>query len=197
MSTAARLLPWVAVLVLGAGCQFRLGGSTSPENEADRLRKADVELRAEIGRLQKRLAASEMENEILRRKAAGTEGPVATAVVATSIELDGFSGLYDTDRDAKADTARLYVRTLDAEGRMLPVTGRALVQLLQGDKIVATREFDPKAFAAAYRSNFTGTHFTLEVPVPAGSDALLARVVVEDLVTGQRLRAEKALSARK
>ena len=110
------------------------------------------------------------------------------------IELDSYTGPLDTDRDGRPDAVRLYMVSLDAQGRFVPTVGTLKVTLTTarpGAEAVtlATQTYEPKVYNAAYRSGITGAHYTVTLPipldkVPEGTQTLTLRVGLTDALTG-------------
>lgn len=209
MNPRPPILAAVILALAQAGCSaptFHVGGQTTAEAESGRLRAADAKLREELAAVKARLAASETEAAALRRSPGGAKPAEGVVIpMATSLELGGLSGPVNTDKNASInaeakglfDTLRLYARPYDQEHRLIPVTGRAMAQIVAStagdkpEKVLASKSWDLKAFGAAWRDNLAGTHYALEMPLPKDLPAAWrVRVVVEDLSTGNRLRAE-------
>lgn len=187
-------------LVVGAGCQR---GPRNFANENDRLRRVNAELRDEVQRLSTRVET--LQEEVQRyRRAEQAELPEGVEPPQfRRVEIGGYSGGVSVGGGVGGDgdnAVRLYLRTLDAEGRFVPTAARAEVTLAvipagREAQTVATATFGAEQFNQAYRSGFTGTHYTLIVPVdparvPAGTEQLTARVTVTDLITGRRETAQ-------
>jgi len=190
----------VAVFCIGCSGTARIGGSTPTDEVIDELRVENDELREEVAALQERIALRLAEIEALEQK----RGPVAPASAVDGAEaprlaalrFDRYSGAVDTDGDAVDDLIRVYVRPFDQDGRFLPVAGRAVLQAVviepgREPAELASRTFTPAEFKAAYRSSFTGTHYTLELPLPADLDPSLTAVTLKltftDAATGVTL----------
>ena len=97
------------------------------------------------------------------------------------------------DQDGAIETIRLYVTTLDQKDRLIPVVGLAVVQVISIEpglppSVLAEKTFDPIEFDDAYRSGFTGTHYTLEIPLsePLSKDMtqLTISIALTDGATG-------------
>ncbi len=182
-------------------------GHAPAESESHRLRAEDAKLRAEMDAVKARLAASETEAAALRRRADGA--PLEPGVVppmAVTLEFDDLTGPVNTAPNASIhaeakglfNILRIYAVAYDQEHRLIPVAGRALVQVVvpaaggKPERVLASQHWDMKAFAAAWRDNLTGTCYALEMPLPKELPAAWTlRAVVEDLATGNRLHAEE------
>jgi len=127
-----------------------------------------------------------------RGRSATTRGastqPLLMEPTLSQIKLGGYSGVIDTNDDGRDDTVRLYVTTLDQEGRLLPVVAKATVQVVnipqEGEpQRLASRSYSSKQFNDAYRSSFTGDHYTLETELPDSLPQKLEDVTVKVTVT--------------
>src|SRR5690606_12922015 len=116
----------VAALLL-VGCAH--GGF---ENENDRLRAVNLRLQRELDRVQQQLDLRTDELAAVRQQLETEPMPVegARPPQLSRIELDRYSGAVDVDGDGRDDVVRAYVRPLDGQGRFLPVSGKAVVQLV-------------------------------------------------------------------
>ncbi len=193
-----------------AGCvrEARLGGSRPTDQVIRELREENRELRREVEQLQANIERRLEHIEALEQQLAQTGGTSSAEQLArqprfTSVRFDRYSGFLDTNRDGVDDTLRLYVLTLDQEGRFLPVSATAVVQVAavrpgQEPVVLLERTFDVDAFAAAYRTGFLGTHYTLELSLaeaklPADLDSAVVSVEVKDVATGVTLRRQATM----
>jgi hypothetical protein len=179
-----------ATLLLIAGC-----GPKNFENENDKLRRANMELKREIEQMRDKLDRQSGRIQTLQSRLAGPSQtqPLRDAPTLSQIKLGRYSGSIDNDGDGTDDTVRLYVRTLDQRGRMLPVAAKAKIQVVhipeEGEpRRLASKNYNGKAFDEAYRSSFTGEHYTLEVKlpdsVPETVDEVTVKVTLEHLSSG-------------
>lgn len=180
------------------GCiKGRIGGTMEADAVINELRQSNLDLQRQVQELQKtledRLAHIDTLNQQLKgaQPVAGTDVPRAVA-----ISFDRFSGAVDTDGDQRDDLLRLYVKPHDQRGRLIPVAGVASIQVVairprQEPVQVARLEVDAAQWEQAYRSGITGTHYTLELPLPrplpAKVSELTVQVVVTDGATGAEL----------
>ncbi|MEX2673624.1 MAG: hypothetical protein WD294_16110 [Phycisphaeraceae bacterium] len=179
------------------GC---MRGPRNFENENDRLRRVNLELRDTVAELQQRTTSLERALEIERNRPDAANLPEGVQPpMVTGIQLGRFSGGIDTDGDGTDDAVRLYLNTLDARNRFLPAVGTAQVTVAAvppGEEAVtvATAEFDADEFEQAYRSGIAGTHYTLVVPVtqsvPENVERVTVRVRFNDLLTGAQHETE-------
>ena len=188
----------VAVL---PGC---IGGPKNFENENDRLRRENLDLRRQVTRLEESLQLRESELTAQRQRASDGVQPVegATPPQLAAIRLDRYTAAVDTDGDGADDTVRAYVRPVDGRGRLLVVAARATVQVVavregQPPRTIAERSFSPDEWDAAYRSGFAGTHYTLELPLPTPlPDGAIGpatiHVTVTDAATGTQHTEQRA-----
>lgn len=186
-----------ACLALGlavSGCRL---GAQDFTNENDRLRRENLHLSTKVEKLEKQVQLSRSQTRALEARIdRGTEvSGVALSDIpqVVAIEMSRFSGAVDTDSDGRDDVIRLYVRPVDHLGRFLPAIGPAVVQAvtIQPDEqpqILAQRKLTPKQFEASYRTGLTGTHFTLELPLPADwpdeIDQVTVKLTFTDAATG-------------
>ena len=192
-----RLLPLLAaVMVLAVGCQR---GPRNFENENDRLRAEVMKLQQQRDELQATLDRRLGELESLRQELdtgaatqpmRGAEPPTLSA-----LKMGRYSGGVDTDDDGIDEIIRVYLRPIDQKGRLLPVAGRANVKAVAipetGDpRLLAERKYDPEAFENAWRSGFTGEHYTLQLQLPDDLPAELEQVTVRVTFTQARTGVE-------
>jgi len=201
---AASLLASLTVL---PGCiSGRIGGSTELDQVIDELRQDNLALRRQVTELEQTLADRQAYIEVLNQQLKGSQ-PVEGAQVpkAVGIEFDRFSGVVDTNGDQAADVLRVYVRPRDQKGRFLPVAGAASVQVVsirsgQDPLTIASANYSAQQWEEAYRSGVTGTHYTLELPLPEkmpkGVRDLTVLVVLTDGATGAELSHQAVMSLR-
>ncbi len=187
-----RVIPvWlVLVLCVVAGCSR---GPRNFVNDNDRLRADNLELNRTVEQLQETLARRDSELEALRqRDEAAAPMPGVTPPSLAQLKLDRYSGPVDTDGDGADDVIRLYLKPMDQHGRVIPIEGAAkltMVLLADGAEPATLLEttYDPAAMRAAYRSGFTGVHYTLELPLgeglPAGESSVALRLTFTDAGT--------------
>ncbi|MEM9252691.1 MAG: hypothetical protein AAGB29_10115 [Planctomycetota bacterium] len=201
---AAGLL--LALLALPA-CKATIG----PADKDDDVREENLELRDRVADLEEKLElrtaqiASMRQAEENRANAAAV--PEAEPLVLTKLDLGDYSGLIDTDGDGKPNLARAYARPRDQRGRFTPVAGEALLQVFglpasdgptaQPVKL-AERVYAPAEWDDAYRTGFTGTHYTVEADLdPARLDGLsgaVIRVVLTQAESGIRVQDQASRS---
>ncbi|MFW6060151.1 MAG: hypothetical protein ACODAQ_08210 [Phycisphaeraceae bacterium] len=203
---AALLLSVSALLVVVVGC--RIGEPRNFSNENDRLRRANLELQREVEQLQDQLQQRLAQIETLQQRAeAETPAPMpgAETPMLSDLAFGRYSGGLDPDDDGVDEQLRLYLKPLDQKGRVLPVAGRARVQAIaipaEGEpQVIAERTYEPPAFDDAWRSTFTGRHYTLELDLPddlpADLNEITARVTFTQADTGADFTAQKAFRIR-
>lgn len=180
--------------LVSVGCSARVGGDgQSLTQHNDELRRDNLELRQQIEETQTQLGLLESELRVYRDDAAAGQAiPGVTPPVFTGLTLGRYSGPVDTDGDGRDDELRLYVKPTDQRGRTLVLPGRAKVQLLRlggaSPEVVADPAWDPAAWDDAYRSGFTGSHYSLVVPLsaelPEDLDQLTVLVELTDAARG-------------
>lgn len=192
-------------LIIAAACLALTGcnaGRVSEENS--RLRRENMALSGQVEASKSQVERLRGQIQALQAKV-DTPGPALPDVqasdlpVVTKITFGKYSGVMDTDGDGADDVVRVYVHTLDQHGRFLPAVGRAIVQVVTIEPDAAPRQlaravFEPKQFTAAYRSGFTGTHYTLEAKLdpPLAKDAgdVTIKVTFTDAATGAAFMAQ-------
>src|SRR5699024_1694681 len=94
-------------------------------NENDKLRTQNLHLKQKIEQLKNDLQLQKGRADTLKKKLhpAPVNMPQAQIPVMSRIELSRFSGI--TENHDGQPIVRLYVRTLDQKGRMMPVAGKA------------------------------------------------------------------------
>jgi hypothetical protein len=153
------------LLLVAPGCGSS-GKRASVEN--DRLRADNLQLQREIEQLHGTVKAKADQLQALESSTTPPADPGAQIPQVTFVKFGRYCTAIDENGDEHDDLIRLYVITLD---QSKPVK-------------LATRTFDAKAFDAAYRSNITGIHYTLDIPLPKG-DAIkdVTQVTVSLLLT--------------
>lgn len=179
-------------------------GPKNFENDNDLLRAERLELQREVARLQEQVELREAQLAAAHQQLDGDTHPVegARPPQLAKLKLDRYTSAVDTDRDGRDDLVRVYLRTLDGRGRFLPVAGRATLQVVnirEGEEplVLAERTYPPGEFEETYRSTVTGTHYTLEVPLPDNlpddiEDAA-AKVTFTEGVTGAEFTEQTAV----
>ena len=184
-SVRLRAAACACAALLALGCR-----TGSFENENDDLRRRNMELAEQVAELQDRIELRENEIDALEQQLHdGTkpmEGVASPRLVA--VRLGRYSGPLDTDGDGVDDQVRVYVQTLDQQSRFMPVAGRASLQIAhvqpeQEPKLIAERVYESADLDAAYRTGLTGTHYTLETPLPQPLPAGVGQITVTVFVT--------------
>ena len=180
-------------MVLG-GCGL---GHRNFTNENDKLRADKLHLQNQVTKLQRELELSRDANRNLQARLHPhpTTMPTAQIPQLATLQIGRGSGVLVNNHRM----LRIYLKTLDAQGRFLPVAGRATVKVVAiPDKgkpvLVAEKTFEPKAFNAAYRATFMGTHYSLDVAlpkrIPGDVDRVTVKVIFQQALTGVKLKAE-------
>lgn len=213
------LLGPMALLLVAAGCS---GQPRNFLNDNDRLRAENLELRDRARRLEEALALREAQVAQMTPHGASPRGATAapggtgpaTAPAAglagadvprlVGLKLDDRSGLvpHAGATQPREHVLRLYVRTLDQQGRFLPVAGAASAQAVvirpgQPPLVLGEASLGPKALDRAYRSGMTGTHYTIEIPLsapPEGIASVAVRLSLTDAATGATVAADRAFA---
>lgn len=194
-----RTFALILLLCFSAACGRSTPGPVSREN--DRLRRENLELSRQVESLRTAIERRDAELlEIERSQGRGTTVQGAQPLRLTGLEFSRYSGPIDTDGDGVDDIVRIYLKPLDQHDRVMSVAGEARLQLAVIDgpdaRVVAEKRYAPADFDAAFRSGFTGTHFTLEVDLPANLDAVVAKLIFTDAATGLTLTEQQAWPVR-
>jgi len=204
MRTRLRLIPQAVALFLAAACLLPAcsRGPRNFTNENDRLRAQNLELERSVAQLEDALARREGELDALRQQQEDARPlPGVTPPTLAQLKLDRYSGPVDTDEDGVDDLVRVYVKPLDQDGRVIPVVGVATLTLVaitdDAEPVqLAQQRFDADAVRGAYRSGLAGTHYTLELALPAdasaGPSTLAVRLTFIDAATGAEHRVSAA-----
>ncbi|GAB4194228.1 MAG: hypothetical protein Kow00105_08410 [Phycisphaeraceae bacterium] len=154
-------------------------------NENDRLREENLKLARQVEELNKQLELRLGEIESLRAEAARERAiKEADPPILSGLEFSRYTAALDTDGDGRDDLVRIYLTPLDQKGRLLPVAGRLKLQAVAipddaPPALLASRTYEPDEFDAAYRANFTGYHYTVELPLPESMDPTLTSITVK------------------
>ncbi len=176
-------------LVYSVGCQST---KTNFINDDDRLRQENLALHEKIDELHKTLATERSRVDALEQRlddrASRPDVPASVLLRLSSVEFDRYTGAIDQDGDGHDDALRLYIHTLDQHGRFMLCVGQAVVQAVTIEpghpaQVVAEETFDPQAFDGCFRSGLTGTHYSLEVPLPQPLPEALNEVTVKITLT--------------
>ena len=157
------------IMLTMAGCTSASTKRVSTEN--DKLRSENLELKREAQRLHASVKAKADELQALETSTTPPADPGAQIPRLNQVEFGRYCTAIDQDGDGHDDLIRLYVLTLDYQKRFILVAGKAIAQvdyLVAGKEPVkiASQEFAAKSFDQAYRSGITGSHYTLDIPLP-------------------------------
>jgi len=194
----------VAAILALAACR---SGPRKLENVNDELRRQNLELENQVRALEEKLRLAAAQTEHLQQRLAQTQPAVSAdvqALMPTPVELrlDHYSGVVASNDGGTPDLLRLYVKPRDGKGRFVPLVGTlgiqaVLLQPHQQPTLVLERFVDPQQLDAAYRSTWMGTHYTLEIPLPAGSlpksGDLTVKLFFTDAATGTQITHQQPL----
>ncbi len=204
-------LTLLALALLSAcltGCTNVSANRVSSEN--DRLRAENLELKRNVETLQQRVKARVAELDA-QRAASGSPGSSDPALTgadvpqAASLHFGRYSAAVDGDQDGQRELLRLYLMPRDQFGRFLPTAGALQAQAVwvqPGTQPVVLGEtsLTPAQWDQAYRTGITGTHYTVELPLPAPlpaqADSATVKVALTDAATGRTLTAEMTATLR-
>lgn len=178
--------------------------------EADALRERVMTLEREVEALQRQ--NTELKAQLRRRDA--RQRPIDDKVLAATpqaveLTISRLSHARAADSPDADDMLRIYVNPIDGRGRFVPLVGTMRVHavIIQNDGPVslASSDLSPDRVRDAYRSSFTGSHYTIRLPIdwPESVDRDLARsepIIVQvrfiDGVSGLELLAERSVGWR-
>jgi hypothetical protein len=179
--------------LLTTGC--RIGGDgKSYLNENDELRQENLALQRQVEQTREEVDRMVAELEALREQNAGDQ-PIEGAVqpVFSGLKFARYTGLLDSDGDGVNDKLRIYLRPIDQFGRLHVTAGRVRLQVVhlqdEGEpKTIAEQVYTPQDLDKAYRTGFTGDHYSLELPLDAdrleGVDQVTAKVTLTESGSG-------------
>ena len=173
------------------------GNPARVARENDRLRRSNMELHRRVTELEKerQLRLAQI-NALQQRLDVPPSIADAQLPQLVAVRFGRLSGAIDGDRNNINDTLRIYLQTIDQHGRFMVVAGRAQLQAVaitpgSDPRTVAEHTFEPAELDKTYRSGLTGTHYTLELPLPdplpPDLTELTAKVTFTDAATGVQL----------
>ena len=178
-------------------------GSSLTSDEADALRRKVLDL--EKMNLQMSLRTTELEAELKRQSAGLDSLPLEirenTPRVAR-LTIGRLSHARDDDDDGRSETLLIYVDPEDGFGRFVQLVGTLTVHaaILPADTDALTIgrfTLKPGPLRDAYRSGFSGTHYTIEFPIQLSPEnsgqTCLVRVIFVDGHTGLEHSTEREI----
>lgn len=193
------MTPALALMMISlSGC-----GRSLTSGEADALRRKVLDL--EKTNKQLSLRTTELESE-LKLQSAGLESiPLEirenTPRVA-GLTIGRLSHARDENDDGLSDSLLIYVDPEDGFGRFVQLVGTLTVHvaILPADadaQTIGRFSLKPGQLRAAYRAGFSGTHYTIEVPIQLTPEntgqTCLVRVIFEDGHTGLEHSTEREI----
>jgi len=119
------------------------------------------------------------------------------------IEIERFSGGYDDDGDGIDEGVRVHLRLFNQYGETMRATGSAQIKLLDlagpsGQRDMGKVELGPQRLSERWFGRFLTSHYTIDVPWPAGvgsppHNRITVVVVFTDLLTGRSFDAQRAV----
>ncbi len=181
------------------GCE----NTAALRRENDRLRAEVMELKSANDRLEGRV--DELDAELARESQRPDSLPAAIRANmphVTSLDLSRLCHVQDGDGDGRPDRLVLYVQPADSLGRFVQIVGTltahaAILPAAGEARTVGRVTLDPAALREAYRSSFTGTHYTVELPFNPdglhGASEIIVHINFTDGLTGRELTAERTV----
>ncbi len=126
--------------------------------------------------------------------------------IAVSLRFGMYTGPIDADGDGNDDLIRLYFQPLDQKQRFIPVAASAQVQVVvitpgHDPRVLADKAFTTADLDRTYRTGVTGTHYTLEVPLPGdipdGVREVTAKVALTDASSGRVLTLQQGFAIKR
>jgi hypothetical protein len=198
---ALMVLSVAGLLILASSC--RSPGRVAAENE--RLRFEVLELQSQVTSLQR--LNQELRTELRRAADLPEELPedVRAAIPhVTGFSISRLSFARDTNRDGAPDEIILYLNPVDGRGRFVqmvgPLTAIAALVPAEADATTIGRiTLTPADLRDAYRAGFTGTHYTIHLPIQITAEAaqdqsVFVRVSYTDARSGQTFTADRTIS---
>ncbi len=167
--------------------------------EADDSRREAQRLGDEVARLEARVAGLEAE---LAASHVDRPDPLPEGIsVPVRIEFARWGGIVPI---ASAPRLRLYLRPLDAFGRLTHPLGPLAIEVIEwpvdgAPEVIAEEHLTLIQIALLYRSSFSGTHYSVDVPlrrVPDMASTVLVRCRLENTLTGTVTTAEMTIDPR-
>lgn len=173
-----------------------LGGCRiAAPSQADNTRQENAALKERVAQLEAR--TSELEAKLAARAPSADAAEIAKATpVIAGIEIDLFSGFGAADPAGKPRRFSVYVKPFDGRRRFVQAVGTLLIEIRAADgTVIASRSLSVAEVREAYRSQVTGTYYTIEAEVPENrvGDVVSVRAVLQDLLTGVRHEATRDL----
>lgn len=193
-----------AVALVFTSCR---SGPKNFDNENDALRREILELKTQVQTLQGE--RDEAQATLAQAQRLSWDGNDLAAEVRQAIphcvrmDIGLFSGPADADDQPGFDVVDVYLLPRDGRGRFVQIVGTVsiTVDLLPPagapPRRVAQLTLAAHELREAYRSGFTGTHYTsrlaLDQPIPPGSGALAISASFNDALTGKIIDAHRIL----
>jgi len=189
----------LGVFILGAGCQ-------GPQRDIA-LRKEVDELRLEKTRLEGELDKAEEENVKLKEQLKTLTGIEKEADIEEIYDLEGIrltkrSGLYDKDKDGKAETLIVYLQAVDRSGDAVKAAGAAEVELwdlskgaedaMLGQWQVEPAELKKLWYDTLFSANYRLT-FDADSKIAEFTEPLTVKVTFTDYITGKVFKEQKMI----
>jgi hypothetical protein len=190
---------FMAVLVSLAGC--RVGNYA---NENDTLRAKVVDLESQIDQLKRRNAELEAQaRSIVTAPITMSEDVRLNMPQAAELSIDKLSFVRDSNKDGIPDMLTLYLKPVDGLGRFVQIVGTidvtvAVIPLKGEPATIGKASLGPAEVREAYRSGFTGTHYTIDVPIVLptsnGVESCVVKIEFHDGLTGRTMTADRTIA---
>ena len=154
-------------------------GQRELAQENDRLRERVLELETQLRRTTRESAEARARLQRPESPSAAARQDVqANTPYVAEITIGRMSHARDTDGDGELDELLVYIEPVDGWGRFMQIVGTLSVHaaVLPPDadaQTIGRVQLAPGHLRRAYRSSFTGAHYTVTVPITSaeGLDA--------------------------
>lgn len=146
-------------------------GQQELAQENDRLRERVLELETQLLRKTRESAEARARRQRPESPSAAARQDVqANTPYLAEIAIGRYTHARDTDGDGETDELLVYIQPVDGWGRFMQIVGTLCVHaaVFPADadvQSIGRVQLDPGDLRRAYRSSFTGTHYTVEVPI--------------------------------
>lgn len=175
-------------------------GQKELEQENDRLRERVLELEDQLRDETRQSAA--LRARLQRTEPADEQEVQANTPYVAEITIDRWSHARDTDDDGLPDELLVYLEPVDGWGRFTQIVGTlsvhaAVLPAAVDAQTIGRVQLDPASLRRAYRSSFTGAHYTVTVPITVADGSTATECIVHaefvDGHTGQRYLAHRCI----
>jgi hypothetical protein len=202
-----------ACMPVGSGCKRNFA------NQNDELRARVLDLEQENAQLKQRSSELEIQLQSIQAGPNSLPSDVQAAVPrVTTIIIEKLSFARDADGDGVPESLEIYLKPQDGLGRFVQMTGTleltaAILPMHAEPRRIGQLTLKPAELRQAYRSSFTGTHYSISVPItlppreaepkggtqspaqnqPQAAERAHVQVRFHDALTGSTIDAERPI----